>query len=43
MEALRLEKEETAPEWLDPDPSLREDIVAFKRITAPENPAVIRC
>ena len=35
LEALSLDKDETAPEWLDPNPRLREDIVALKRLTAP--------
>ena len=43
LEALRLENDETFPEWLDPPPRLREDIVVLKRITAPEKPAVTRC
>ena len=42
MEALSIEKDETAPERLDPDPRLREDIVALKRLTNTEKPAVIR-
>ena len=36
LEALSLDKYETAPEWLDPAPSLRYDIVMLKRLTAPE-------
>ena len=34
---------ETAPEWLDPDTRLREDVLALKRLTAPKNPAATRC
>ena len=43
LEALRLDKDETAPEWLDLDPRLREDIEALKRITVPDKPSVTRC
>ena len=43
LEMLRLNKYETAPEWLDPDPRLREDLLALKRLTALEKPAVTRC
>ena len=43
LEALILDKDETAPEWFDPDLRLGEDIMAFKRLTAPEKPAVTRC
>ena len=43
LEILRLYKDETAPEWLDPAPRLRDNIVALKRLTAPEKPAVTRC
>ena len=35
IEAFSLNKDETAPEWFDPDPMLRKDIVALKRLTAP--------
>ena len=40
---LRLDKDETSPEWIDTDPRLREDILTLKRLTAPEKPAVRRC
>ena len=40
---LRMDKDETAPEWLDLAPRLSEDILALKRTTAPEKPAVTRC
>ena len=40
---LGLEKYETAPEWINTPLMLREDIVALKRINAPEKPAVTRC
>ena len=43
MEALRLDKDETAAEWLDPAPRLRQDILALKRLTALKKPAVTRC
>ena len=40
---LGLEKDETAPEWLDPEPRLCEGIFSLKRLTEPENIAVTRC
>ena len=40
---MRTNKAETAPEWLDPAPRLREDMLELKRLTATENPAVTRC
>ena len=40
---LRVNKDETAPEWLDPSPRLREDVLVFKRFTEPEKPTVTRC
>ena len=40
---LRLNKDETSPDWIDPDPRLREDVLALKRLTETENPAVTRC
>ena len=40
---LRMNKDETAPEWLEPAPRLSEDLLESKRFTAPENPAVTRC
>ena len=40
---MRLDKYKTAPEWIDPPPRLREDIVALKRLIAPEKPALKRC
>ena len=40
---MSLDKDEIAPEWIDLDPRLMEDILALKRLTAPENPAVTRC
>ena len=43
LEFLRLDKDETAPEWLDPSTRLRDDILALKRLAAPENTAVTRC
>ena len=43
LEVLGLNKDETAPEWLDPPPRLREDVLALKRLTAPEKTAVTRC
>ena len=38
-----MNKDETAPEWLEPTPRLRENVLALERLTAPENPAVKRC
>ena len=38
LEVLRMNKDETAPEWLDLPPRLREDVLALKRLTVPENP-----
>ena len=43
MEVLRMKKDETAPEWLDPAPRLREDVMELKSLTAPEKPSVTRC
>ena len=40
---LRLNKDETSPELLDPDPRLREDVLALKRLTASEKPEITRC
>ena len=40
---MSLDKDEIAPEWIDLEPRLMEDILALKRLTAPENPAVTRC
>ena len=42
LEVLRMNKDETAPEWLEPAPRLSEDLLESKRFTAPENPAVTR-
>ena len=42
LEVLRMNMDETAPEWLDPPPRLREDVLTLKRITAPEKPAATR-
>ena len=38
-----MSKDETATEWLEPDPRLREGVLALKRLTAPGKPAVTRC
>ena len=43
LKFLRMNKDETAPEWLELDPSLREYVLALKRVTAPEKTAVKRC
>ena len=45
MEVLRTNKDETTPEWLDPDPAprIREYVLVMKRLSAPENPSVTRC
>ena len=43
LEVLRINKDETAPDWLDPEPRLREYVLALKRLTATEKPAVTRC
>ena len=43
QEALILDKYETAPEWIDPAPMLREDIVVLNRLTAQDNSAVTMC
>ena len=43
LEFLRLKIYETALEWLDPYPRLREDFLALKRLTAPKYPTVTRC
>ena len=43
MEELRINKDETAPEWLALSPRLREDVLDLKSHTAPEKPAVTRC
>ena len=43
LEALSLHKYEAAPEWLDPTPRFREEIVELKRHMAPDRPAVTRC
>ena len=40
---MSLNKDETAPEWLDPAPRLREGVLALKTLTAPENTAVTKC
>ena len=40
---LRINKDETVPEWLDPASKLREDILVLKRLTVPEKPALTRC
>ena len=40
LEALRLDKDDAALEWLDLAPWLREDIVARKRLTVTEKQAV---
>ena len=40
---MRLDKDETSLEWIDPPPKLIEDIVALKRLATPENTAVTRC
>ena len=40
---LRMNKNEIAPEWIDPTPRLREDVLVLKRLAAPEKPAVARC
>ena len=40
---LRMNKDETAPEWIDPSPRLMEDVLELKRLTAPEKPAATRC
>ena len=38
-----MNKYETDPEWLDSSPRLREDVLALKRLTAPETFAVTWC
>ena len=43
MEAFRLNKYEIAPEWIDPYPRLREDIVTLKSLMAPDKPVLTRC
>ena len=43
LEVMKMNKDETDPEWLDPDPRLREDVLALRRITVLEKPAVTRC
>ena len=45
LEVMKMNKDETDPEWFDPDPRprLREDVMALKRITVLEKPAVTRC
>ena len=43
LEVLRINKDETSPEWLDPSPRLREDVLALNRLTVPKNSAVTRC
>ena len=40
---LRINKDKTAPEWIDPYPRLRENVLALKSLTAPKKPAVRRC
>ena len=40
---LRIIKDETSPEWLEPEPRLREDVLELKRLTVPEKPSVTRC
>ena len=43
MEVLRMNKDDTALECLDPSSRLRGDVLALNRLTAPENPAVTSC
>ena len=43
LQVLRINKDKTATEWIYPEPRFREDMLALKRITAPEKPAVTRC
>ena len=43
MEALIIDKYKAAPEWLYPDPRLREYIAPFKIIAALHKPAITRC
>ena len=43
LEVLMMNKYEISLERLDPDPRLREDVLALKRLTAPENPVLTRC
>ena len=43
LEVLSMKKDETETEWIEPPPRLREDVLALKRLTAPENPALTRC
>ena len=40
---LSLDKDETAHEWIDLGPRLRDDTVALKRLTAPRKPELTRC
>ena len=43
LEALRLDKDEAAAEWIDPSPRLREDTVALKSLAAPAKHVVTKC
>ena len=43
LEVLRMNKDETAPEFLEPAPRLREDVLALKMLTTPEKTAVTSC
>ena len=43
LEVLSMNKDETTPEWIDPPPRLREDVLVLKRLAAPEKPAVKMC
>ena len=40
---LSLNKNKTVPKLLYPSPRVREDMLALKRLTAPENHAVTKC
>ena len=40
---LSLNKNKTVPKLLYPSPRVREDMLALKRLTAPENHALTRC
>ena len=39
---MRLDKDETALIWIDTVHRFRQDVVALKRLTAPEKPALTR-
>ena len=43
LEVLGMKKDETALEWIELEPRVREVVLKLKRLTAPENSAVTRC